>query len=93
MSEIPLQGGEGACDRNASGATRRFRFRGSGLGSRVQASRERVHGRQKYLAHKKQPPLFLLKHSPPPKDHHMNLGVVLMWGPRRGVFLMSEVTL
>ena len=34
------------------------------------------------LAHKKQPP---------PLDHHRTLGIVLLKGPRRGVFLMSEV--
>ena len=39
-----------------------------------------LHG---YLAHEKLPP--------PPKDHHKTLGIVLLWGPRKGVFLMSEV--
>jgi len=41
-------------------------------------------GLQGYLAHKKQPP---------PKDHHMTLGLVLLHGPTEGVFLMSEVPL
>ena len=37
-----------------------------------------------YLADKKQPP---------PYDQHKTLGIVLLQGPRRGVFLMSEVPL
>ena len=37
-----------------------------------------------YLAHKK---------SPPPCDHHRILGLVLLWGPRGALFLMSEVAL
>ena len=39
---------------------------------------------QGYLAHKK---------TPTPWDHHMTLGIVLLQGPRRGVFLISEVPL
>ena len=40
---------------------------------------------QGYLAHKKQPP---------PSDHCKTLGIVLMWGPRRGRgVLMKEVPL
>ena len=38
-----------------------------------------------YRAHKKQPI--------PPWDHLRTLGIVLLQGPRRGVFLMSEVPL
>ena len=30
---------------------------------------------------------------PPPKNHRRTLGIVLLKGPRRGVFLMSEVPL
>ena len=31
--------------------------------------------------------------TPPPQDHHGAIGKVLLYGPRRGVFLMSEVPL
>jgi len=37
---------------------------------------------QGYLAHEK---------TPTPQDQHRALGIVLLQGPRRGVFLMSEV--
>ena len=40
---------------------------------------------QGYLAHKKTPP--------PPLDPQRVLGMVLLYGPRRRKFLMSEVTL
>ena len=40
-----------------------------------------MKGLQGYFAHEKQPP---------PQDHHMTLGIVLLQVPRRGVFLMSE---
>jgi hypothetical protein len=30
---------------------------------------------------------------PPPQDHHRTLGIVLLKGPRRGLFLVSEVPL
>ena len=36
---------------------------------------------------------LLIRNSPPPKDHHRTLGIVLLYGPRRGVFLMSVVPL
>jgi len=39
---------------------------------------------QGYLAHKK---------LPPPQDHLRALGIVLLYGPRRKQFLMSEVPL
>ena len=39
-------------------------------------------GIQGYLAHKT---------LPPPSDHRRALGMVLPHGPRRGLFLMSEV--
>ena len=35
----------------------------------------------------------LIRNSPPPKDHHMTLGKVLLQGSKREVFLMSEVPL
>ena len=35
----------------------------------------------------------LIRNSPPPKDHHRTLGAVLLEGPTRGVFLVSEVPL
>ena len=37
-----------------------------------------------YLAHKKEPP---------PQDHRRALGMVLLYGPRGALFLMSEVPL
>ena len=37
--------------------------------------------------------ISLIRNRPPPRDHHMTLGIVLLKGPRRGVFLMSEVPL
>ena len=43
-----------------------------------------IRGLQGYFADKKQPPL---------QAHHSTLGKVLLQGPRRGVFLMSEVPL
>ena len=43
-----------------------------------------LHRLQGYLAHKK---------LPPPKDHHRSLGIGLLYGPRAGPFLMSEVPL
>ena len=39
---------------------------------------------QECLAHKKHPL---------PWDHHWTLVIVLLWSPRRGLFLMSEVPL
>ena len=36
---------------------------------------------------------LLVRNNPPAKDHHMTLGIVLLKGPGRGVFLMSEVLL
>jgi len=44
----------------------------------------RAQGLQGYLAHKT---------PPPPQEHHMALGVVLLYSPREGQFLMSEVPL
>ena len=41
---------------------------------------------QGYLAHEKQPP-------PPLGPLYDPLGIVLLQGPRRGVFIMSEVPL
>ena len=38
-----------------------------------------------YLAHNKQPP--------PTEDHHWALDMSLLYGPREGLFLMSEVPL
>ena len=40
---------------------------------------------QGYLAHEKEKKL--------PKDHHMALDVVVLQGPRRGLFLTSELPL
>ena len=34
-----------------------------------------------------------IRNSPPLQDHHRTLGIVLLWGPSRGVFFMSEVPL
>ena len=34
-----------------------------------------------------------VKYRNPPQDQHMTLGIVLPQGPRKGVFLMSEVPL
>ena len=39
---------------------------------------------QGYLAHKKHPPLWTL---------HRALGMVVLWGPRGALLLMSEVPL
>jgi hypothetical protein len=33
----------------------------------------------------------LIRNSPPPWHHHRTLGIALLWGDTRGVFLMSEV--
>jgi len=54
--------------------------------NRTEVTREpvRVAHLQGYLAHKK---------PPPPKDHHRTLGMVLLYGARRVVSLMSEVPL
>ena len=65
----------------------RSRFHGT-QGSRLgnsgqQGSACGVSHIQGYLAHKKQPPS--------PLYHHMTLGIVTLYGRRRGVFLMSEV--
>ena len=35
----------------------------------------------------------LIRNTPPPLDHHGTLGIVLLYGPRREAFLMSEVPL
>ena len=35
----------------------------------------------------------LTRNYPPPQGHHRALGIVLLLGPRRRVFLMSEVPL
>ena len=35
----------------------------------------------------------LMRNNPFPLDHHRALGIDLRWGPRRGMFLMSEVPL
>ena len=35
----------------------------------------------------------LIRKRPPPLDPHRALGMVLLWGPRRRWFLMSEVPL
>ena len=35
----------------------------------------------------------VIRNSPLPSDHHSNLGIVLLQGPRRRLFLMSEVPL
>ena len=35
----------------------------------------------------------LIRHSPPLWDHHRVLGIVLLQGPRRRQFLLSEVPL
>ena len=35
----------------------------------------------------------LIKNSPPPWGHHIALEIVLLYGPRRGLFLVSEVPL
>ena len=35
----------------------------------------------------------LIRNRRPPQDHHRILGIVLLHGPGRGVFLMSEVPL
>jgi len=35
----------------------------------------------------------LIRNSAPPQDHHRALGIVLLQGPRRRVFLMSEIPL
>ena len=37
--------------------------------------------------------ISLIRNSPPPEDHHRTLGIVLLKGPMRGVFLMGEVPL
>ena len=44
----------------------------------------RVKDVQRYLAHKKPPPL---------QDHHRALGIYLLLGPKGARILMSEVTL
>ena len=36
---------------------------------------------------------MLVRNSPPPYDHHRDLGIVLLYGPRGALFLMSEVPL
>ena len=36
---------------------------------------------------------LLTRNAHPPQDHDRALGIVLLPGPRRGVFLMSEVPL
>ena len=46
------------------------------------ATRARTLQPQGHLAHKKHPL---------PLDHHRSLGIGLLQGPTRGVFLMSEV--
>ena len=33
----------------------------------------------------------VVKQQPPPKDHRMALGIFLLYGPRGGRFLISEV--
>ena len=43
-----------------------------------------LQGSQGYLAHKK---------SPPPYDHRSAIGIVLIFGPRGALLLMSEVPL
>ena len=35
----------------------------------------------------------LITKGPPPRTHHKALGIVPLWGPRRALFLMSEVPL
>ena len=35
----------------------------------------------------------LVRNSSLPYEHHRTPGIVLLWGPKRGVFLMSEVPL
>ena len=35
----------------------------------------------------------LIRNSFPPWDNHGALGIVLLWGPRRGQFVVSEVPL
>jgi len=35
----------------------------------------------------------LIRNTPPPQGHRMALDIVLMQGPRRGSFLLSEVPL
>jgi len=57
-----------------------------GLAVEVRAvARRRPPKLQGYLAHKKQ--------QPPPRTTIGPLGIVVLQGPRRGVFLMSEVPL
>ena len=35
----------------------------------------------------------LIRKRPPPRTHHMDLCILLLWGPGIGLFLMSEVPL
>ena len=35
----------------------------------------------------------IIKNSHPPQDHHRTQGIVLLWGPGRGLLLVSEVPL
>ena len=35
----------------------------------------------------------LIRNKPLPLEHHGDLGIVLLWGPRGVLFLMSEVPL
>ena len=59
-----------------------IRFCGWGLGVAARPAGVGVV-LQGHLAHEKQPPQ---------KDHHRTLGIFLLWGPRKWVFLISEVT-
>ena len=78
------------CPPSSLSLSRARDWRVEDLGLRLQVGRYMVWGLtvrhlQGYLAHKKQPPPL-----GPPYDHRC---VVPLQGPRRGVFLMSELPL
>ena len=50
----------------------------------LQGRKQREATVQGYLAHEEQPPA---------SEYHRTLGIVLLEGPRRGVFIVSEVPL
>ena len=63
-----------------------FRFQGPGLEDRVEVLRLCL-----LFPHLRYRGTSLIKNSTPPYDHHRDLDIGLLEGPRGALFLMSEV--